>query len=74
MRLTRQFSFFILHVGEYLIHIPGMERMPVVLNLSGVRIVLGVNDQRLFAFGKHDVGLHDREHCAHIIVQLPGNL
>ena len=48
--------------------------MLVVLYLCRMRIIFGVDDQRLFSMRQHNIGLHHRQHGAHIIIQLPRNL
>ena len=66
--------FLVLHIGEDLIQIAGMERMHVVLHLRRMGIILCVDDQHLTVLGKRDVALHDRQHIVEPIVERPRNL
>lgn len=74
MRFAAEFRLFVLHIGENLIQITGMQGMHIILSLRGVCIVLGINDQDLIASGQHNVTLHDWEQGADTVIQRPLNL
>ena len=74
MRFVAELRLFVLHIGENLIQITGMQGMHIILSLRGMCIVLGINDEDLIASGQHNVALHDRKHGANSIVQRPRNL
>lgn len=53
--LVPELCILVLDVGKDLIQIAGMKRVDVVLSLSGMRVILGVDDKHLAASGEHDV-------------------
>ena len=49
--LVPELCILVLDVGKDLIQIAGMKRVDVVLSLSGMRVILGVDDKHLAASG-----------------------
>ena len=72
--LGPKLRLFVLHIGEDLIEISGMQGMHIILRLRGVGVILCVDDQHLAPFGKGDVALHHGQHVPHIVVQRPRDL
>ena len=72
--LVPELCILVLDVGKDLIQIAGMKRVDVVLSLSGMRVILGVDDKHLAASGEHDVTLHYRQHRPDTIIQGPRDL
>ena len=74
MGLLSKLRILVFDVGEYLIQVAGMKRVDVVLRLSRVGIVFGIDNQHLAASGEHDITLHHRQHGAKAIIQGPRDL
>ena len=68
MRFVAELRLFVLHIGENLIQITGMQGMHIILSLRGMCLVLGINDEDLIASGQHNVALHDRKHGADTVI------
>ena len=76
MRMILHRKLHVLHVGENLIEIARVQRVCPELNLRRMGVILRVDDQHaaFIPARQCDVRLHQRQHVAHAVVELPVNL
>lgn len=68
--LVHELCILVLDIGENLIQICRMQCMNIVVRLSRMRVILGVDDKPR-ASGEHDIALHYRQHRPDTIIPSP---